>query len=94
MSGVLEKFTEFDEYLNSCYSSNTAQAYRSDVLDYCTFLIDYLGDENPEIVEADPDQIFDASVINCVAQWKFKPGTMEGVAVSTLAQTTIKFKLE
>lgn len=51
MSGVLEKFTEFDEYLNSCYSSNTAQAYRSDVLDYCTFLIDYLGDENPEIVE-------------------------------------------
>lgn len=52
------------------------------------------GVENPEIVEADPDQIFDASVINCVAQWKFKPGTMEGVAVSTLAQTTIKFQLE
>ncbi|MBU3951966.1 MAG: energy transducer TonB, partial [Proteobacteria bacterium] len=52
------------------------------------------GVENPEILEADPDQIFDASVINCVAQWKFKPGTMEGVAVSTLAQTTIKFQLE
>jgi len=52
------------------------------------------GVENPEILEAVPDQIFDASVINCVAQWKFKPGTMEGVAVATLAQTTIKFQLE
>lgn len=59
------------------------------------FVVNTAGEvENPEIVEADPDQIFDASVIHCVAQWKFKPGTMEGVAVSTLAQTTIKFQLE
>lgn len=59
------------------------------------FVVNTAGEvENPEILEADPDQIFDSSVINCVAQWKFKPGTMEGVAVSTLAQTTIKFQLE
>jgi len=50
--------------------------------------------ENLKILEAEPAGIFDKSVINCLAQWKFKPGTVDGVAVSTLAQTTINFQLE
>lgn len=47
-----------------------------------------------EIVESKPAGVFDKSVINCVAQWKFKPGTVEGNPVPVLAQTTIKFKLD
>lgn len=46
------------------------------------------------IIEAQPKKIFEKSVINCVSQWKFKPGTKEGIPVSTLVQTTIRFKLE
>ena len=46
------------------------------------------------IIEADPENIFDKSVIQCVSQWKFKPGTVDNIPVATLAQTTIRFKLE
>ena len=51
MSGITDNIEQFDEYLNSCYSTNTAQAYHRDVYDYCSFLTGYLGDENPEIAE-------------------------------------------
>ena len=47
-----------------------------------------------KIIKAKPEKIFNRSVIDCVSQWKFKPGTVEGVVVSTLAQTTIRFQLE
>ncbi len=50
--------------------------------------------EDPTILESDPEKIFDQSVINCISQWKFKPGTVEGIAVDTLAETTIRFELE
>lgn len=46
------------------------------------------------IVDSRPKHVFDKSVTNCVSQWKFKPGTIEGIPVATLAQTTIRFKLE
>lgn len=46
------------------------------------------------IVDSRPEHVFDKSVTNCVSQWKFKPGTLEGIPVATLAQTTIRFKLE
>jgi protein TonB len=46
------------------------------------------------IVDSRPEHVFDKSVTNCVSQWKFKPGTIEGIPVATLAQTTIRFKLE
>jgi len=51
MSGIVDKIEQYNEYLDSCYSPNTVQAYHRDVLDYCSFLIGYLGDENPEIIE-------------------------------------------
>lgn len=50
--------------------------------------------ENPKVMEATPESIFDKSVINCVLKWKFKPGTVEGVPVNTMVETTIRFKLE
>jgi periplasmic protein TonB len=50
--------------------------------------------ESIRIIEAQPEKIFDKNVINCVSQWKFKPGTKEGIPVATLVQTTIRFKLK
>ena len=52
------------------------------------------GVENLKVIEAQPEKIFDKSVVNCLARWKFKPGTVQGVAVSTLAETTINFQLD
>ncbi|WP_300460538.1 energy transducer TonB [Desulfobacula sp.] len=46
------------------------------------------------IIEAEPKNIFDKNVIQCVAHWKFRPGTVDGIPVATLARTTIRFKLE
>lgn len=50
--------------------------------------------ENLEILESKPAKMFDKSVINCVAQWKFKPGSVEGIPVMIQAETTIRFELE
>ena len=50
--------------------------------------------EQATILESDPENVFDQSVINCISQWKFKPGTVEGIPVDTLAETTIRFELE
>ena len=50
--------------------------------------------EQPIILESNPKNVFDQSVINCISQWKFKPGTVEGIPVDTLAETTIRFELE
>jgi protein TonB len=45
------------------------------------------------IMESNPSDIFDQSVIQCVSKWRFKPGTVEGIAVKTVAETTIHFEL-
>jgi protein TonB len=59
------------------------------------FLVTKNGEvERIKIIEAHPKKIFDQNVIHCVSQWKFKPGTVEGIPVATLARTTIRFKLE
>lgn len=46
------------------------------------------------VVEAKPEGIFDDSVIRCVRQWRFKPGTVGGVPVGARAETTVRFELE
>ena len=46
------------------------------------------------IVEADPVDIFDRCVRQCVSKWRFKPGTVHGVPVNTWAETTIMFELK
>jgi protein TonB len=52
------------------------------------------GVENIKVIEAQPEGVFDKSVINCLARWKFKPVTVQGIAVSTLAETVINFQLD
>ncbi|MFH2057996.1 MAG: TonB family protein [Pseudomonadota bacterium] len=59
------------------------------------FLVTKTGKvEQIRIVNAQPENIFDKSVIRCVSQWKFAPGTVGGIPVATMARTTIRFKLE
>jgi protein TonB len=47
-----------------------------------------------KILAADPEKVFDQSVIDCVSRWRFQPGRVQGIPVAALAQTTIKFQLE
>ncbi|MBU2455203.1 MAG: energy transducer TonB, partial [Proteobacteria bacterium] len=47
-----------------------------------------------KIIEAEPETIFNKSVIQCVSKWKFLPGTVQGMPVATQAITTIRFELE
>jgi len=46
------------------------------------------------IIKAEPEHVFEKSVIRCVSAWKFKPGTVEGIPVSTMVRTTIRFRLD
>jgi periplasmic protein TonB len=59
------------------------------------FLVDesgYVG--NAVVMEADPPEIFNQSVVRCVSGWRFEAGTVGGVRVKTWAETTIWFDLE
>ena len=47
-----------------------------------------------EILAADPEDMFERSVLACVSKWRFKPGTIEGIPVKTWVETTIRFRLE
>ena len=49
---------------------------------------------NITIQESQPVGVFDASVMRCVAAWRFKPGTVAGMPVRAWAETTIRFQLE
>jgi protein TonB len=46
------------------------------------------------ILESKPPEIFDQSVRRCVAGWRFQPGSVDGIAVKTRAETTVRFNLE
>lgn len=59
------------------------------------FLVDEQGVAgNITIVEAQPGDIFNKSVLTCVSRWRYNPGTVEGVPVGAWVETTIKFELE
>lgn len=49
--------------------------------------------DNITVIESKPPGVFDSNVINCVAGWRFRPPTVEGIPVKTAAETTIRFKL-
>ncbi len=58
------------------------------------FQVDRQGNVNAiEIIAASPKEVFDASVMNCVQRWRFKPGRVNGKAVNSLVETTIRFEL-
>lgn len=58
------------------------------------FLVDESGYvSNAVVMEGNPPDIFDRSVIRCVSGWRFQAGTVDGVRVKIWAETTIWFDL-
>jgi protein TonB len=58
------------------------------------FLVDPQGRvQRPSIIKATPQGIFESSVLDAVARWRFKPGIYKGQAVSTWVILPIQFKL-
>ena len=49
--------------------------------------------EDIKIIEAEPKEIFNDSVIQCLAAWRFNPGRINGEVVKTRARTKIRFEL-
>lgn len=59
------------------------------------FVVDEEGDvDDVTILDEDPPGVFDRAVIDCVSDWRFRPGTVGGVPVRTAAETTIRFELD
>jgi protein TonB len=59
------------------------------------FVVDEQGHVSDiTILKAEPQGFFERSVRQCVAGWRFKPGTIEGMPVRTKAETTIRYTLE
>lgn len=59
------------------------------------FVIDEHGQVgHVSVLAAEPQGIFEQSVLRCISNWRFKPGTVNGLAVKALVEQTIAFKLE
>jgi periplasmic protein TonB len=59
------------------------------------FLVDADGRVGEvSILNAHPEGLFEKSVRRCIGGWRFKPGTVAGMAVKTWVETTIRFELE
>lgn len=59
------------------------------------FIVDETGQvHDVSILKAEPPGFFEQSVMRCVAGWRFKPGTIEGIPVRAKAETTIRYTLE
>lgn len=52
------------------------------------------GVENVEVIDSQPTNIFEKSVLQGVVLWRFLPPTVNGTPVKVLLKTTIRFKLE
>jgi len=50
--------------------------------------------KNPEIVSADPENIFDDAVLRAIRRWKFEPEKIDGQIVERRARQTVRFKLQ
>lgn len=59
------------------------------------FVVDEQGTVSQvSVLAAEPKGVFEQNVLRCVSGWRFKPGTVSGVAVKALVEQTITFKLE
>ncbi|WP_028317859.1 energy transducer TonB [Desulfobulbus elongatus] len=59
------------------------------------FVVDEKGQVgHVSVLAAEPEGVFEQSVLRCVSNWRFKPGTVKGMAVKALVEQTITFKLE
>lgn len=60
-----------------------------------SFIVDKQGKVGQiEILDADPEGVFEKSVKQCVSNWRFNPGTVEGMPVKTKVKTKIRFQLD
>lgn len=58
------------------------------------FTVNELGRvEDIKILEAEPKDTFEESVIQCLASWRFQPGRINAELVKTRAMTRIRFQL-
>ncbi len=58
------------------------------------FIVDNEGNvKQIEVIKAQPQGIFDESAISAVQKWRFKPGYIQGEAVSTRVVVPINFKI-
>jgi protein TonB len=46
------------------------------------------------VLDAEPEGVFEQSVLRSIGGWRFKPGTIKGMAVKAQVEQTITFKLE
>ncbi|MFH0780561.1 MAG: TonB family protein [Pseudomonadota bacterium] len=59
------------------------------------FVVDEHGHvDQVTVLDAKPKGIFEQSVLQCVGEWRFQPGTIGGRVVKALLEQTITFKLE
>jgi len=59
------------------------------------FLVDRDGRiKDVEILEADPEGVFEQATIEAVKRWRFQPAKVKGAAVACWVQTAIDFELE
>jgi periplasmic protein TonB len=59
------------------------------------FIVDDQGRVHQvEVIDSSPAGVFDDTVVRSVSSWRFSPGTVGGIAVTTRAETTVHFKLD
>jgi protein TonB len=59
------------------------------------FLIEAKGQvTHLSILKAEPEGVFDKSVLKAVRRWRFKPGMVEGKPVDTWVVLPLTFKLD
>lgn len=58
------------------------------------FVVDKSGRvKDLKVVEAQPPKFFEKSVLACVKNWRYKPGTVTGMPVETRVSTLVRFEL-
>jgi len=50
--------------------------------------------KNPEIVSADPENIFNDAVLRAIRRWEFNPQKVDGQVVERRARQVVRFKLQ
>lgn len=59
------------------------------------FVVDKDGKvQEVKVLEEEPEGVFGKAVRDCVSRWRFEPGTVGGVSVKTVAETTVRFELD
>lgn len=59
------------------------------------FLVDLEGNvRHLEVLKAEPNGVFEETVLRTVRRWRFKPGRKDGMPVETWVETSVRFSLD